>query len=348
MGLGAGAGSDRRPPPDHQISCFAPGRVYVVRHPRAGQGPSAAIAAAGPDRRGPTDRAGPPAPTTGDYVNGTPGYFGSRPRTPADPYRPRTVRSRSARIPTSARRRRRRTGGIPEPSTVAFALSEPVHVGRRCRSSTPAHRRRASMAPIPREPRTTGMPNISTRSAAGAVGRQKGPSPTPPQGHPGERTRGPVLSPARAEARAASSFRTSGFTVSYFGQTLSSGPVHRTVRAPNCQRAARRLTGGDKDSEFAKLSCGAGSAPGRRAGEGSRLGRPGRLSYTPRRADTSLRWPAPWAGQRRLSRRSASPEPCAEAADTASYGLAGQPESILRQSMYLVYSLQSLKDPARF
>src|SRR5258708_34958260 len=35
MGLGAGAGSGRKPPPDHQVSCFAPERIYVVRLPCA-------------------------------------------------------------------------------------------------------------------------------------------------------------------------------------------------------------------------------------------------------------------------------------------------------------------------
>jgi len=33
MGLGAGARNGRSPPLDHQVSCFAPGRIYVVRQP---------------------------------------------------------------------------------------------------------------------------------------------------------------------------------------------------------------------------------------------------------------------------------------------------------------------------
>src|SRR5205814_6097296 len=85
--------------PDHQVSCFAPGRIYVVRHPCAAPDPFA-LRLRGPTRRRPMDRAGPSAPKTGDYVDWDAWLFhGSRPQTPVDPYRPRTRRSRSARVP---------------------------------------------------------------------------------------------------------------------------------------------------------------------------------------------------------------------------------------------------------
>ena len=49
--------------PDHQISCVAPERIYVVRLPCADHA-----------RPGPMDRAGPSAATTEDYGSGMPGY----------------------------------------------------------------------------------------------------------------------------------------------------------------------------------------------------------------------------------------------------------------------------------
>jgi len=89
--LGAGARNGRSPSPDHRISRFAPGRIYVVRHPCAGQGPLRSDSYGGPARRRPMDRAGPSAPKTGDYVIRDAWlHHGSRPQTPVDPYRPRT------------------------------------------------------------------------------------------------------------------------------------------------------------------------------------------------------------------------------------------------------------------
>src|SRR5882672_11806882 len=56
------------PSPDHRISRFAPGRIYVVRHPCAAPDPFA-LRLRGPTRRRPMDRAGPSAPKTGNYVD---------------------------------------------------------------------------------------------------------------------------------------------------------------------------------------------------------------------------------------------------------------------------------------
>ena len=67
MGLGAGAESERSSPPDHQISCFAPERIYVVRHPCARWDPLRSDSYGGPDRRRPMDRARSTSPKTGDY-----------------------------------------------------------------------------------------------------------------------------------------------------------------------------------------------------------------------------------------------------------------------------------------
>ena len=52
MGLGAGAGNGRSPPPDHQVSCFAPERIYVVHHPCAGQDPLRLLAQGAPPDAG--------------------------------------------------------------------------------------------------------------------------------------------------------------------------------------------------------------------------------------------------------------------------------------------------------
>ena len=74
--------------------------------------PFAAIATGVPTDVGQWTGQGPPTPRWVTTLIGMPGLHGSRPHTPAYPYRPRTRRSRSARVPWSVRRRRRRTGGI--------------------------------------------------------------------------------------------------------------------------------------------------------------------------------------------------------------------------------------------
>ena len=50
--LGAGARNGRSPSPDHRISRFAPGRIYVVRHPCAGQDPLRLLAQEAPPDAG--------------------------------------------------------------------------------------------------------------------------------------------------------------------------------------------------------------------------------------------------------------------------------------------------------
>lgn len=118
---------------------------------------------------------------------------------------------------------------------------------RRCEFSSPALRRRASMAPIPREPRTEGMLNISACPEAGGRDDGRAPRRCPRRGTL-ENGRGAASVSLAHKARSASSFRSSGFMVSNFGQTLTSGPVHRTVRAPAFQRTTA-------PSEAAQMDC---------------------------------------------------------------------------------------------
>ena len=107
-------GASRRPIPDHQISCFAPERIYVVRLPCAGLA-----------RLGPMDRAGPSAPTTEDYVSGTPGF-------PVPDPTPRSTRTDPGPEGHARRESREAWGGEGggraaslRPSAGACALSEP-------------------------------------------------------------------------------------------------------------------------------------------------------------------------------------------------------------------------------
>jgi len=160
--LGAGARNGRSPSPDHRISRFAPGRIYVVRHPCAAPD-SFALRLRGPTRRRPMDRAGPSAPKTGDYVDWD-AWLLTRFPTP-NPGRP---------VPTPDPKVT--FGASPVKSEAAMAAdgrhpwSRPlvpsrfrnrIDSWRRCESSSPASRRRASTSPISRETCSEGMRNLS-------------------------------------------------------------------------------------------------------------------------------------------------------------------------------------------
>jgi len=120
-------GASRKPTPDHQISCFAPERIYVVRLPCAGYCPTWAE---GPGRSIGADHGG--------LREWDAWLHGSRPHTAVDPYRPRTVRSRSARVPSGVGRRRRRTGGIPGAIRWCLRAFGTGFIGRRRKFSPPA------------------------------------------------------------------------------------------------------------------------------------------------------------------------------------------------------------------
>jgi hypothetical protein len=102
-------------------------------------------------RPGPKDRAGPSAPTTGDYVNGMPGY------TVPDPT-PRSTRTDPGPLGHVRRESRLAWGGEGggraaslEPSAGACALSEPDSLGDGASSLLQRRIAQASMPPIPQE-----------------------------------------------------------------------------------------------------------------------------------------------------------------------------------------------------
>ena len=139
MGLGAGAGSERiaHPGPPDLLLCA---RADLCRSSPVW----------GHARPGPMDRAGPSAPTTEDYVIGTPGYAvpGPAPRpTRTDPGPEGHVRRESREAWGGAGGGRAASLGRP---LVPARFRNRIN-WRRCEISPPAWRRRASMPPIPRE-----------------------------------------------------------------------------------------------------------------------------------------------------------------------------------------------------
>jgi hypothetical protein len=213
----------------------------LVRHPCAGQGPFAAIATGAPARRRPLDRAGPSAPKTGDYVDRDALHHGSCPQTPADPYRPRTLRSRSARVPKSVGRRRRRMGGVFGAIRLCLrSFGTGSLVWRPRESSTPASGRQALMPPLPREAFERDAKYFCPRPWAGESKIRR----EPLARHPGgvRWRRGEGLRPGSVAPEGAILLQ-----VVYFGlhvQTQSRGRdfrpcLHRSVQATRLSKSLR-------------------------------------------------------------------------------------------------------------
>ena len=129
--------------PDHQVSCFAPERIYVVRHPCAGQGPLRSDSYGGPARPRPMDRAGPSTPKTGDYV-----------------CRDALRRSRSLTPSMALRRVQAAAGGSREPP-LAWTLKEPAGVSDGASHPLPHLVARLQRLPQTGETCSKGMHNIS-------------------------------------------------------------------------------------------------------------------------------------------------------------------------------------------
>ena len=183
--------------------------------------PSAAIATGAPPDAGRwTGQVHRPR-RRGTTLIGTPGYTVPAPHS-GDPYRPRTRRSRSARVPGSVGAAKAADGRHPwsRPLVPSRFRNRIVH-WRRCEFSTPASRHRASMPPITREACRKGTLNLSgnlSLCAAGGAGqgrRQGSPSPRHPRRSILENGGGaPQSVPYRARRREhAHTLGTSGFNV---------------------------------------------------------------------------------------------------------------------------------------
>src|SRR5689334_15446531 len=92
-----------------------------------------------------------------------------------------------------------------------------------------------------------GHRNSDTVSDRGVSEKSRGAPRRRPRGAAREGTRGSELSSSRLRGRELATFRYFGRQLEYFGDEAerSGLAVHRSFRAPDCQRTARRLTGGE-------------------------------------------------------------------------------------------------------
>jgi hypothetical protein len=199
----------------------------------------------GPVRPRPMDRARSIGPKTGDYVvRNAFGLLGSSPKPPQvirAGHGAKSVRRGPWRLPSVVHEA---AGGIPwEPPQSGTSL-EPDCWLAACGSSTPAQSRRASMPPIAREAFERECEKFSAPPKM-AGNRRSGGSPSlgSREGAPEKRGEGlPVLSPSRSKAQSHAHTGSTWATMSPLGfGPILRALVHRSVRAPDCQRALRPL-----------------------------------------------------------------------------------------------------------